>query len=177
MAKTVKKRGRKKKEEVQEEIPGEAGDAEEGADADDEEDSEQTDESAEVDLGDSDLELGGPIIAAKLQGNRRNGADIPRDVFPGLPIAPGGCQHQPALLINEPNRHAVNLWLAGVGQGRSIELPAEPLIKVPNPLLIRALPEAEHGRGVGNALKAGSRRTAHALRGRAGVNELRMGSL
>ena len=59
MAKTVKKRGRKKKEEVQEEIPAEAGDAEEGADADDEEDSEQTDESAEVDLGDSDLELEG----------------------------------------------------------------------------------------------------------------------
>ena len=59
LAKTVKKRGRKKKEEVQEEIPAEAGDAEEGADADDEEDSEQTDESAEVDLGDSDLELDG----------------------------------------------------------------------------------------------------------------------
>ena len=57
MAKIVKKRGRKKKEEVQEEIPAEAGDAEEGADADDEEDSEQTDESAEVDLGDSALEL------------------------------------------------------------------------------------------------------------------------
>ena len=59
MAKTVKKRGRKKKEEVLEEIPAEAGDAEEGADTDDEEDSEQTDESAEVDLGDSDLELDG----------------------------------------------------------------------------------------------------------------------
>ena len=59
MAKTVKKRGRKKKEEVPEEIPAEAGDAEEVADADDEEDSEQTDESAEVDLGDSDLELDG----------------------------------------------------------------------------------------------------------------------
>ena len=59
MAKTVKKRGRKKKEEVQEEIPAEAGDAEEVADADDEEDPEQTDESAEVDLGDSDLELDG----------------------------------------------------------------------------------------------------------------------
>ena len=59
MAKTVKKRGRKKKEEVQEEIPAGAGDAEEVADADDEEDPEQTDESAEVDLGDSELELDG----------------------------------------------------------------------------------------------------------------------
>ena len=59
MAKTVKKRGRKKKEEVTEEIPAEAEDAEEVADADDEDDSEQTDESAEVDLGDSDLELDG----------------------------------------------------------------------------------------------------------------------
>ena len=59
MAKIVKKRGRKKKEEVQEEIPGEADDPEEVAEADDEEDSEQTDESAEVDLGDSDLELDG----------------------------------------------------------------------------------------------------------------------
>ena len=57
MAKIVKKRGRKKKEEVREEIPAEADDAEEVADADDEEDSEQTDDSAEVDLGDSDLEL------------------------------------------------------------------------------------------------------------------------
>ena len=62
MAKTVKKRGRKKKEEVQEEIPAETDNAEEVADADDaddEEDSERTDESAEVDLGDSDLELDG----------------------------------------------------------------------------------------------------------------------
>ena len=59
MAKIVKKRGRKKKEEVREEIPAEADDAEEVADADDEEDSEQTDDSAEVDLGDSDLELDG----------------------------------------------------------------------------------------------------------------------
>ena len=59
MAKIVKKRGRKKKEEIKEEIPAEAGDAEEVADADDEEDSEQTDESAEVDLGDSDIELDG----------------------------------------------------------------------------------------------------------------------
>ena len=57
MAKTVKKRGRKKKEEVPEEIPAEAEDAEEVADADD--DSEQTDESAELDLGDSDLDLDG----------------------------------------------------------------------------------------------------------------------
>ena len=57
MAKTVKRRGRKKKEEVPEEIPAEAEDAEEVADADD--DSEQTDESAEVDLGDSDLDLDG----------------------------------------------------------------------------------------------------------------------
>ena len=59
MAKTLKKRGRKKKEEVQEEIPAETDNAEEVADADDEEDSERTDESAEVDLGDSDLELDG----------------------------------------------------------------------------------------------------------------------
>ena len=59
MAKIVKKRGRKKKEEVQEEKPAEADDAEEVADADDEEDSEQTDESVEVDLDDSDLELDG----------------------------------------------------------------------------------------------------------------------
>ena len=59
MAKTVKKRGRKKKEVVQEEIPAETDNAEEVADADDEEDSERTDESAEVDLGDSDLELDG----------------------------------------------------------------------------------------------------------------------
>ena len=59
MAKTVKKRGRKAKEEVDEEIPAEADKAEEAADADDEEDLEQTDESAEVDLGDSDLELDG----------------------------------------------------------------------------------------------------------------------
>ena len=59
MAKTVKKRGRKKKEEVQEEIPAETDNAEEVADADDEEDPERTDESAEVDLGDSDLELDG----------------------------------------------------------------------------------------------------------------------
>ena len=59
MAKPVKKRGRKKKEEVQEEILAEADNAEEVADADEEEDSEQTDESAEVDLGDSDLELDG----------------------------------------------------------------------------------------------------------------------
>ena len=59
MAKIVKKRGRKKKEEEREEIPAEADDAEEVADADDEEDSEQTDESVEVDLGDSDLELDG----------------------------------------------------------------------------------------------------------------------
>ena len=57
MAKIVKKRGRKKKGEVQEEIAAKAGDAEEVADADDEEDSEQTDESTEVDLGDSDLDL------------------------------------------------------------------------------------------------------------------------
>ena len=57
MAKTVKKRGRKKKEELPEEIPAEAEDAEEVADADD--DSEQTDESAELDLGDSDLDLDG----------------------------------------------------------------------------------------------------------------------
>ena len=57
MAKIVKKRGRKKKEEVPEEIPAEADDAEEVADADD--DSEQTDESAELDLGDSDLDLDG----------------------------------------------------------------------------------------------------------------------
>ena len=59
MAKIVKKRGRKKKEEVQEEIQAEADDAEEVADTDDEEDLEQTDESAEGDLGDSDLELDG----------------------------------------------------------------------------------------------------------------------
>ena len=59
MAKPVKKRGRKKKEEVQEEILAEADNAEEVADADDEEDAEQTDESAEVDLGDSDLDLDG----------------------------------------------------------------------------------------------------------------------
>ena len=57
MAKTVKKRGRKKKEEVQEEMPSEVDNAEEVADADEEEESEQTDESVEVDLGDSDLEL------------------------------------------------------------------------------------------------------------------------
>ena len=57
MAKTVKKRGRKKKEEVLEEITAEADNTEEVADADEEEDSEQTDESTEVDLGDSDLEL------------------------------------------------------------------------------------------------------------------------
>ena len=59
MAKTVKKRGRKKKDEVQEEILAEADDVEEVADADDEDESEQTDESAELDLGDSDLELDG----------------------------------------------------------------------------------------------------------------------
>ena len=59
MAKTVKKRGRKKREEIQEEITAEADRAEEVVDADEEEDSEQTDESAEVDLGDSDLELDG----------------------------------------------------------------------------------------------------------------------
>ena len=57
MAKTVKKRGRKKKEEVLEEITADADITEEVADADEEEDSEQTDESTEVDLGDSDLEL------------------------------------------------------------------------------------------------------------------------
>ena len=57
MAKTVKKRGRKKKEEVLEEITAEADNTEEVADADEEEDAEQTDESTEVDLGDSDLEL------------------------------------------------------------------------------------------------------------------------
>ena len=59
MAKTVKKRGRKKKEEVLEEITAEADNTEEVADADEEEDAEQTDESTEVDLGDSDLELDG----------------------------------------------------------------------------------------------------------------------
>jgi hypothetical protein len=59
LAKIVKKRGRKKKEEIKEEIPAEAGDVEEVVDADDEEDSERTDESAEVDLGDSDIELDG----------------------------------------------------------------------------------------------------------------------
>jgi len=42
---------------VQEEIPENTDNTEEVADADDEEDSERTDESAEVDLGDSDLEL------------------------------------------------------------------------------------------------------------------------
>ena len=86
MAKIVKKRGRKKKEEVHEEIPAEADDAEDVADAEDEEDSEQTDESAEVDLGDSDIELDGddgvdleevdvskedPSSAAKLLAIRR----------------------------------------------------------------------------------------------------------
>ena len=42
---------------MQEEIPENTDNTEEVADADDEEDSERTDESAEVDLGDSDLEL------------------------------------------------------------------------------------------------------------------------
>ena len=59
MAKTVKKRGRKKKARGTGGDTSGAGDAEEVADADDEEDPEQTDESAEVDLGDSDIELDG----------------------------------------------------------------------------------------------------------------------
>lgn len=56
-----------------------------------------------------DLNQVGNALASQFQGNRWNGADIGSDIFAGIAVTPGRGFCQPALLIMQADRKAIEL--------------------------------------------------------------------
>ncbi|MNC33469.1 hypothetical protein D3C75_818620 [compost metagenome] len=91
-----------------------------------------------------------PALAVQAQGDVAHGAHIAADVLTGTAVATGGATHQHTVLVEQADRQAVELGLAGVfhqvaGRQQLAQPLAYPTVEVAQVVFREGVAEAEHG--------------------------------
>ncbi|MNX79614.1 hypothetical protein D3C86_1112500 [compost metagenome] len=128
----------------------------------------------------------GRRLAAQLQRNRLDGPHVGGHVLAGLAVAARGGLHEPAVLVAQRHRQAVELQFAGVFHGLIGRLggaeqvvavswrgrggPAQPLgaaaVEIDDIFVGEAIVQRQHRHAMPHGIERGQRRAAHALGGR-----------
>src|SRR5579885_1506901 len=103
-----------------------------------------------------------------------DGADVRGDILADGAVAARGARCEPAVLVDELDRDAVHLGLAGVLDLRALRELAHPRVELRHLVAARGVGEREHRVAMAHGLELGQRRTAHALRGGIGGDQLGM---
>src|SRR5579875_1261012 len=121
------------------------------------------------------LESGGDGTARpERERHAADGADVRGDILADGAVAARGARCEPAVLVDELDRDAVHLGLAGVLDLRALRELAHPRVELRHLVAARGVGEREHRVAMAHGLELGQRRTAHALRGGIGGDQLGM---
>ncbi len=106
------------------------------------------------------------------QGQLADGAGVGGDVVPHHPVAAGHRPHQETALVDEGDRHAVDLELGRQPGGRRPQLAGDPLVPGLQLALRVGVVEGQHGQGVGHLLEPGERLATDPPGGRVGRRQV-----
>ncbi|MNZ54724.1 hypothetical protein D3C78_726350 [compost metagenome] len=126
-----------------------------------------------------------PALAVQAQGDVAHGAHIAADVLTGTAVATGGATHQHTVLVEQADRQAVELGLAGVfhqgagaeqvaGRQQLAQPLAYPTVEVAQVVFREGVAEAEHGNLVAHLAERTERLGADALGRRVAADQLGM---